>query len=237
MFKIKIWFLVFFLGDFSLYASDFLKTKYSFSNVSLNYLNWSNTNAEDFPYLEYEGGAGYSWGETYIFVDFRNPTRSYNDASKHKLAIALKPTIDIKIKNSFAFHVQDYDLHSKPYYTNDAIVGFSYKINTKYNFWTKPFAGYHYKTSKYYTGSDGYMLGWLLNYKYKQFSLFQWHEMTFNRNHKDGYGNHIGTQGAIKLWYNTKQHISVGVQYRYANYELGKKAYQWGYISSIKYNF
>jgi len=241
--KIKIWLLVFLLGDFSLYASDFFKTTYSFSNLSYNYLDWSGTterktNAVSFPYVEYEGGAGYSWGESYTFVDLRNPTKSYNESSSHRLAVALKPTLDIKIKDTFAFHIQDYDLHSKPYYTNDAVVGFSYKIKTKYNLWAKPFVGYHYKTSTYYTGGDGYMFGWLFNYTYKEFSLFQWHEMTFSRNHKDsGYGNHLGVQGALKLWYNTKQHISLGVQYRYANYELGKKAYQWGYIYSVKYNF
>jgi len=241
--KIKIYLIVFLLSEYTLYGSDFFKTTYSFSNISLNYLNWSDstqqrTNAQDFSYLEYEGGSGHSWGETYIFVDLRNPIESYHDNAKHKLAFAMKPTLDIKIKNNFAFHIQDYDLHSQAYYTNDAVVGFSYKITTKFNFWAKPFAGYHYKTSKYYTGSDGYMLGWLFNYKYKQFSLFHWHEMTFNRDKSDAhYDNHMGTQGSLKLWYNAKHHFSFGIQYRYAYYELGSKDYEWGNIYSIKYNF
>jgi len=81
------------------------------------------------------------------------------------------------------------------------------------------------------------LIGWLLDYAYKQFSIFQWHEMTFARDTKDGYNNHMGMQGSIKLWYNTKQKVSLGIQYRYASYELGSKSYQWGYIYSIKYNF
>jgi len=142
--KIKFLFLISLLVNFSLYASDIFKTTYNFSNISMNYLDWSSTTrnktqAENFPYLEYEGGAGYQWGESYIFVDLRNPTRSYDDASKHKLAFAMKPTLDIKLKNNLALHIQDYDLHSKLYYTNDAVVGLSYKINTAFNFWVKPF--------------------------------------------------------------------------------------------------
>lgn len=242
MLKIKICFISFVLVCSSLNASDFLKTTYSFSNLSVNYLDWSKkteneTSRKDFPYIEYEGGSGYKWGETYIFIDVRNPTHTYSENSTHKLSFALKPTVDIKIKNNFALHIQDYDLHSQTYYTNDAVVGFSYKINTKFNFWAKPFLGFHYKTSTYYTGSNGYMLGWLFNYKYKQFSLFNWHEMTFNRDVKDGYANHVGIQGALKFWYNTKQKVSFGVQYRYTFYELGSKSYQWGNIYSVKYNF
>lgn len=223
-------------------AADLFDTTYTFSNISINYLDWSShtqrtTARNDFSYLEFEGGSGHKWGETYIFVDVRNPTKSYSQNTTHKLAFALKPTLDIKIKECFALHIQDYDLHSKPYYTNDLVVGFSYKINTKFDFWAKPFVGYHYKTSTYYTGRDGYMFGWLFNYAYKQVSLFNWHEMTFNRDEKDGYGSHIGLQGALKLWYNMHSHISVGIQYRYAYYELGSRSYQWGNIYSLKYNF
>ena len=229
------------IGSF-LGASDWLKTTYSFSNIGLYYLDWSSNTQRsakrnDFSFIEFEGGTGHRWGETYIFVDARNPTNSYHEDSTHKLAFALKPTVDIKIKSKFAFHIQDYDLHSETYYTNDAVVGVSYKIKTKFNFWAKPFVGYHYKTSTYYTGGDGYMVGWLFNYAYKRFSLFNWHEMTFNRDTKDGYGDHIGVQGSLKFWYNTQYKISFGIQYRYAYYELGQRSYQWGYIYGIKYNF
>ena len=242
MLKIKVCLLSFVLFYSSLSASDFLKSTYSFSNLSMNYLDWSSqteerTNDKDFSYLEYEGGSGYQWGEIYTFVDVRNPTKNYNDDTSSKLAFAVKPTVDIKIKDTFAIHIQDYHLQSKPYHTNDAIVGFSYKLTTKFNFWTKPFIGYHYKTSTYYSGKDGYMFGWLLNYKYRDFSLFQWHEMTFDRDTKDGYGKHIGVQGAVKFWYNMKSKVSLGIQYRYASYELGNKNYQWGTIYSVKYNF
>lgn len=57
---------------------------YGFSNMSVNYLDWTakaeeRSNGgyggakEDFVYLEIEGGAGYSWGDVYGFVDLENP--------------------------------------------------------------------------------------------------------------------------------------------------------------------
>ena len=242
MLRIRYIIVMFLFVSASLDGSDFLKTTYSFSNVSVNYVDWSATTqkragSENFPYVEYERGSGYGWGETYILVDVRNPTKSYDENSNHKLAFALKPTLDIKLKSNFAFHIQDYHLQSHSYRTNDAVVGFSYKLNTAYDFWAKPFLGYHYKNSTYYTGKDGYMFGWLFNYSYKQFSIFNWHEMTFDRDRKDGYAKEMGTQGSLKFWWNTKQQLSLGVQYRYAFHELGSNAYQWAYIYSLKYNF
>ena len=63
---------------------------WSFANVSVNYLDWSNgteartaSNAakSDFMFLEIEGGAGFSWGEFYGFFDFENPTNDQFDES------------------------------------------------------------------------------------------------------------------------------------------------------------
>jgi len=242
MMKNKILFTLFLVSLSPLYATDFLKTTYHFENLSVNYVDWSDatqksSNAHDFSYVEFEGGTGHKWGGTYIFTDIRNPSRKYNEKSKNSLSFALKPTIDINIKDTFAFHLQDYEFNSQSYKTNDAVVGFSYKYRTNYGFWAQPFVGYHYKMSTFYSGEDGYMFGWLFNYAYKEFSLFQWHEMTFARDKKDGYGDTTGVQGSIKFWWNTKSKISLGVQYRYAYYELGKREYQWGGIYSLKYNF
>jgi hypothetical protein len=55
---------------------------WSFANVSVNYLDWSNgteartaSNAakSDFMFLEIEGGAGFSWGEFTVSLISRTP--------------------------------------------------------------------------------------------------------------------------------------------------------------------
>ena len=62
---------------------------WSFANVSVNYLDWSNgTEARtasnvaksDFTYVEIEGGVGFSWGEFYGFFDFENPEMKVPEA-------------------------------------------------------------------------------------------------------------------------------------------------------------
>jgi len=48
----------------------YAQTLYSFSNISINYLDWSSstkskTSKEDFAYVTLEGGVGWDWGEFY----------------------------------------------------------------------------------------------------------------------------------------------------------------------------
>ena len=59
-------------------SADYL---YGFGNVSINRLDWTNkteknTAHDDFTYLELEGGAGFTWGEVYGFIDLENPHKS-----------------------------------------------------------------------------------------------------------------------------------------------------------------
>ncbi|MDL4863437.1 outer membrane protein OmpK, partial [Halomonas elongata] len=63
-------------------AASALTPQWSFANVSVNYLDWSdgtqqrtanNAAKGDFFYLELEGGLGFDWGEFYGFYDFENP--------------------------------------------------------------------------------------------------------------------------------------------------------------------
>ena len=237
MFKKFFWSLFSLWCVVGVEGSELFKTTYTFANVSVNYLDWrSSEKATSFPYFEFEGGSGHEWGETYIFFDIQNPTKSYNDEKKH-LAFALKPTLDLKITGTWAFHVQDYILESKPFRTNDAVAGISYKFTTDVGVWARPFMGFHYKSSSYYTGSDGLMFGWLFNYSYKDLRFFQWHEMTFLRDREDGYGDRVGVQGALSLWYKTPYKLRPGIQYRYTYYELGMKSYEWAWIYTLKYDF
>ncbi len=231
---------------FTTIHADILKPNYTFSNVSLNYLNWTNGTSEraskkDFSYLELEGGAGWDWGDFYMFIDIENPRKSYNDTPADNMRFVFKPVLDIKIVDNFNIYLQDYNLKSKDFYISNLIVGLSYKIETDFGLWIKPFIGLHYQASTYYTGMNGYMFGWALDYQFEiqknKFSISQWHENTFNRDNENGYDNHIGTQGALSFWWHPLKEITTGIQYRYAYYELGSQEYQAGFIYSLKYNF
>ena len=230
----------------SLFSNDIFKTSYSFKNISINYLDWT-TNTEDatpqkdFAYLELEGGAGFSWGEFYIFFDIENPTKSWDDEPAGDTRLAFKPVLDVNVVDNFALHIQDYNLQSKDFFVSNLVVGVSYKVSTDFGLWIKPFIGPHYQESTYYSGLNGYMAGWALLYDFKitkeKFSISQWHEHTFDRDSEDGYDGNIGTQGALAFWWHPIDELTTGIQYRYASYELGSNEYQDGLIYSLKYNF
>ncbi len=230
----------------SLISADLLQANYSFSNVSINHLNWSKgtenrSSQKDFTYLELEGGAGWDWGEIYMFFDIENPTKSYDNNAPDNMRFAFKPVIDIKLVDNLFLHIQDYNLYSKDFYVSNLIVGISYKINTDFGLWIKPFIGPHYQSSTYYSGFNGYVAGWVFDYQFDilkhKFSLAQWHEIEFQRDEDDGYEDHTGTQGALSFWWHPTSYLSTGLQYRYAAYNLGSMEYQDGIIYSLKYNF
>lgn len=160
----------------------------------------------------------------------------------------MKPILDIYIKNGFALHIQDFALKSDTFYVNNLITGFSYKYTAE-NFWLVPFIGTHYQNSTYYTGFNGYMAGWAVNYDTiilgEKIKFFQWHEIEFarNKNHylcdgsPSGDGQSYGVNGAISIWWSMTQHLTPGIQYRYADHKLGNTAYQDALIYSLKYYF
>jgi len=253
---LKIFFaLIIFLSSLIANEKDsFFQTNYTFIDASINYLDWNNytqnhTIQKDFSYLEIEGGSGWDWGEFYGFMDIENPTHSYSDTPTNDLRVTVKPIFDIYIKNGLNIHIQDFNLQSKTYHINNLIVGLSYKYSSK-TLWFTPFIAPHYKTSTYFTGFNGYMLGWSFNYDFEIFgekiALFNWHEFKFNRA-KDDYqlndgtlvGNEksYGVNGSISLWWTLNKHLKPGVQYRYAKYELGFPEYQSALIYSLKYYF
>jgi len=227
---------------------------YTFATTSVNYLDWSKgtqtrTSRSDFTFLELEGGAGWNFGEFYGYIDIENPTKDYEDAPPRELRFVTKPIVDIKLIDNLALHVQDYYFKSDTFYVNNLVLGFSYKYVSDFGLWIKPFIGSHYQNSTYYSGNNGTMAGWVLNYDMnilgEKCSLFQWHEMEFNRDKTHyqlndgtpiGDGKSHGINGAVSLWWHVTPKFSTGVQYRYADHKLGFESYQSAMIYTFKYN-
>jgi len=234
---------------------SFFTPNYSFINNSINYLNWTETTQENtaqksFAYLELEGAAVWDWGSFYAFLDVENPLSSYDNLPANDLRLVFKPIIDIDIKNNFNLHVQTFYLGSKSFYVNNLVTGVSYKYFSDYGLWVIPFLGVHYQDSTYYSGFNGYMLGWSLNYDFKlfkeEFYIFNWNEIEFDRAKKGyeldngtpiGDAKSYGINGALSLWYKATKNLSAGLQYRYAKYKLGSAEYQSGLIYSLKYYY
>ena len=235
-----------------LYAEDkksLMSPNYHFIDLSVNYLDWTQktedkTNQKDFVYLELEGGAGWDWGEFYGFSDLENPTHSYYDTLASDLRLTLKPILDIYVNSGFNIHIQNFYLNSESFYVNNLVAGVSYKYTNSSGFWMTPFIGAHYQNSTYYSGFNGYMLGWVFNYDFslfeEDFFLFNWNEIEFARAKKsylDSDGKGYGLNGALSVWWKLNSSLTAGLQYRYAKYKLGADAYQSAPIYSLKYYF
>ena len=243
----------------SLYAQDsknsFLQSNYSFSNLNLNYFDWdiqseNSSNKSDFSYVGFEGGIGWNNVDIYGFLNIENPTHRYGKDTPDDLRFSTFMDVDIEVQNNFKIHLQNFTLNSDSYFVDDLVFGVGYKINTNFGLWCRPFLGIHYTTDTYYSGINGYMGGWLLNYDFKmfdyKFSIFQWNEVEFardkefylgNNNQPIGDGDSWGINGALSLWVHLSDSFTVGTQYRYAKNKLGYKNYQSGMIYTVKYNF
>ena len=233
-----------------------LGANYSFSNVSINYLDWTSGTEErsgkaDFAYLELEGGAGWDWGEFYFFTDIENPGRGWDNAPPDNSRFVIKPIADVKLGNSnWYFHVQDYLLNEDDFYVNNLVTGIAYKFSGENGSFLRPFFGPHFQNSTFYDGFNGYMAGWVGAYNFsvkgQNLTLSQWHEFEFDRAEEHyktdddiriGDGESHGMNGAVALWWNINKQITTGIQYRYADNKLGSQSYQTGPIYTVKYNF
>ena len=250
---IKKYLLSLLLFTLSYAQADLFTPNYSFIDTSINYIDWSSKTQEktyqkDFTYLEVEGGVGWNWGEFYGFADVENPTYSYNDTPADDLRFILKPILDLYLTNNFALHIQDFSLKSKTFYVNNFATGISYLYKSDYGVWFSPFLAAHYQTSTYYSGLNGYIFGWALNYDFtlydEKFKLFNWNEIEFARDKESyqlddgtaiGDGKSYGVNGAVSIWWEINSHFTPGLQYRYAKYKLGSSVYQSGLIYSLKY--
>jgi len=246
----KLFFISLLLG-----GSLFAKPLYSFKSVGISYLDWTNstekkTTQRDFSFLKLDGGFGYDWMDFYGYVSLENPIKSYDDNSPHNQRYVGFVDTDFKLIDDFKLHIQDFYLNSKEYSVNDFVLGFSYKYNNFNGFWIKPFLGIHITNDTYFDGFNGYMTGWVFDYRFQiynqNFSLFQWNEIEFKRT-KDFYqlndgtpigdGKSYGLNGSISLWWLINNDFSSGAEYRYANHKLGSIEYQSAYIYTLKYNF
>ena len=239
----------------SKWDSSMFKPLYKWGNMSFNYLDWTSgttdrSGKEDFIYLELEGGAGWEWGEFYMFVDWENPGKSWSEPSPDDVRIVAKPILDVKLGDKgWYFHLQNYYLGSDSFYVNNLVPGIAYKFTTENGFWIRPFIGGHYQNSTFYNGWNGWMAGWVFAYdfviKEQKFTISQWNEFEFDRDEEHylfngeptGDGKSSGTNGAIAIWWHPHKKFTAGLQWRYANHKLGSISYQTGGIVTLKYNF
>ena len=230
-------------------TSPLTDVKWSFADVSINQLDWSERTTDhsgkrDFTFLEVEGGVGFSWGEFYGFYDLENPLNDREDEDGKEKRVATKGSFHYYLGDTnFSLYSQVYHFNSKGFYETNSVVGLGYRFFHESGLWVKPWVGAHYVDSDNgYTGKNGIMAGWVLGYNFnamgQKFSVTNWNELEFNRDdaYKAGNGE-MGTNGAVALWWNATQQITAGVQYRYANEKLGYDGYQNAMIYTLKYNF
>ncbi|WP_341503092.1 outer membrane protein OmpK [Gallaecimonas sp. GXIMD4217] len=235
---------------------------YGFANVSVNYLDWTDKAEErsrwndigvgyksDFVYIEAEGGAGFTWGEVYGFFDWENPGRSVNDKPRHQRT-ATKGIIHVNLgESNWNLYGHVYNFSESGFTDQNRVLGFSYDVNTDWGFWAKPFIGYHNQVD---IGSNGGMAGWVAGYNFElggqKLSVINWHEFEFKRK-KEYQGFNMGDtffptngkstshNGAVSVWWNATDALTLGLQYRYADHKLGTPDYHDAVIYSVKYNF
>lgn len=239
------------------YSDDIIGYKNGFADVNVNYLDWSHrtetktentTRKKDFAYIELEGGANFNWGELYGFFDLENPFHSqHTDSGRNKR---------YTIKTAGRFYLGDtgFNLYGHVYGTwslpGAKYGGNFHDVNTLYgigyntafgDLWFKPFIALNYTDQTFYSGNNGYVAGWVAGYNFsvfeENFMITNWHEMEFARNKRYNGDKRNGVNGALAFWWNATNHVSAGVQYRYADNKLGDTFYQDAIIYTLKYTF
>lgn len=224
---------------------------YSFGNINVNYLDWSssteersNGNKQDFAYLELEGGAGFDWGEVYGFIDFefQDGTASNDQA----MAVSSKGKIAVKTGlDELRVYAQTYSTENQGFHGRNTVLGLSYNLASDSGWFFSPFVGFHYTNKNGFAGMNGGMAGWVANYDFtlgeQSFTLANWHETEFSRS--NDYVNStredddLSYNGALSIWWNSPESLSLGLQYRYAHNKLGQPDTDNAIIYTVKYNF
>ncbi len=225
-----------------------------FGDVSVNYLHWSKGTQsagrapyqKNFTYLELEGGANYTWGELYGYVDWNNPTKAGD-----MMGTSLKGTIAVKTGLAqLRAYGQFFNTSSQGFTAQHAVLGLSYPLSGQ-NWYFVPYIGVNDSVTTNegmgtkFSGLNGGAIGWTAGYNFaigqQSFSLTNWSESFFSRSHKyiaaSGDANRINANGALALWWNITPHLTTGVQYRYSFANLGTVGNQNAVITSLKYNF
>ncbi|EMU6157704.1 hypothetical protein WN993_004051, partial [Yersinia enterocolitica] len=153
--------------------------QWGFANISMNYLDWTrstthksggSSHKDDFAYIELEGGAGYSWGEIYGFFDLENPFNSKTAQPGDNQRYTFKTTGRYYLGDSgFNLYGHIYGTYSLPSAEGNDYSNF-HEVNTLYGIgynatvagvWMKPFVALHYVDQTYYSGNNGYVVGWV----------------------------------------------------------------------------
>lgn len=238
---------------FSGAASAITDPAWSFGNVSLNKLDWSGGTQErashlkDFTFIELEGGAGYAGGDVYGFLDIEDFS-NYSSAEDVKLSGKLVTKFYTPVEKVSVYH-QTFFVASKDFDTVDTVLGLAYSANVGDVRFT-PFVGAQYSShdadwQSNFSGMNGYMAGWTAMYDFtvgqEKFSVTNWHEVTFGRNHEylktASEAKELGHNGALSLWWHPTRHLTTGVQWRYADNKIGSNGNVNAAIYTIKYNF
>ncbi|AMC33798.1 outer membrane protein OmpK [Janthinobacterium sp. B9-8] len=184
----------------------FAANDWSFKNVSVNWLDWSNgtedrTNAgafagkKDFAFLEVEGGFGGDWGEAYGFFDVENPTKAKSEPdSRENRRYVVKAVARFNIVQAGPVPVQAYvhvyDLRDTGtnFFSQNRVLGLGTSLSSG-NFWIKPFVGAHQQLDQNIGAhANGVMAGYVAGYSFQMFGqsfmATQWHETEFNRDDK-----------------------------------------------------
>jgi len=184
----------------------FAGNDWSFKNVSVNYLDWSNgteqrTNAgafagkKDFTLLEIEGGFGGDWGEAYGFFDVENPTKGTDERdSRENRRLVAKAVGRFNLVQlgsvPLQAYVHIYDLRDtgSSFFSQNRVLGLGTSLSNG-NFWIKPFIGGHQQfESNIGAHANGVMAGYVAGYSFQMFGqsfmATQWHETEFNRDDK-----------------------------------------------------
>ena len=230
--------------------------KGGFANLGLHYLDWTSRTTEksgnkshkdDFGYLELEGGANFSWGEMYGFFDWENFYNGRHDKPGSEQRYTFKNTNRIYLGDTgLNLYLHAYGTYGSPdrvnFHDDMFLYGLGYNF-TGNGYWFKPFFAKRYTDQTYYSGDNGYVLGWVAGYSFmlgsEKFTLTNWNEYEFDRaaTYAAGNGGKDGLNGAVALWWNATPHLTAGVQYRYAKNKLGETFLQDGIIYSLKYQF
>jgi hypothetical protein len=218
--------------------------EWGFGNVSLNRLYWDSSTKQkstktDFNYLELEGGAQYTWGETYGFFDVEEIGKR-----GELLRTAAKGIVRYYLgKSNISLYGHVYNFTQAGFSEQNRVYGLGYQLTGK-GWWFKPFLGFHDVTQTYFNGSNGFMGGWIIGYVFKiggeEFLAADWHELEFAR--KDDYaaanGNsRVGQNGAASIWWIANSKFNFGLQWRYAVNKLGTEGNLNAAILSAKYIF
>ncbi len=237
--------------------AKFLGYEGGFADINASWLDWTShtenksqysTRKKDFAYIELEGGANFKWGEMYGFFDVENPFNKQREEPSGNQRYTIKTTARVYLADTgFNLYGHVYGTWSLPgakyggnFHEVNTFYGLGYNTNFG-NLWFKPFVALHYVDQTYYSGNNGYVVGWVAGYNFKMFeedfAITNWHEMEFARHQRYGNGGKEGINGAVALWWNATPNIAAGIQYRYANKKLGEDFYQDAMIYTVKYNF